>query len=294
MTVPPPAEIRRVVYLGTPPLAVPPLRALVDSGYDILLVVTGPDKRRGRGGERTPTPVRQAAEDLGLPVSTEIEPVLDVGADLGVVVAFGRLIPSAVLDQLAMVNIHFSLLPRWRGAAPLERAIMAGDRETGVSLMVVDHELDTGAVYRSDVVPIGPDETLDELRARLVGLGTSQLISALDEGLGVPEPQVGEPRYAAKLTADDLRLDWTRTAGELHRVIRLGRAWTTFRGRRLKILEAVPVDDGPGPGRLAGAVVGTGGGALELIEVQPEGRSVQRAEDWRRGARLTPDDCLGS
>jgi len=293
VTVPPPAEIRRIVYLGTPALAVLPLRALVEAGYDIALVVTGEDKRRGRGGETAPSPVKQAALDLDIPVSNELDSVLATDADLGVVVAFGRLIPPSVLDQIAMVNIHFSLLPRWRGAAPVERAVLAGDHETGVCLMVVDLALDTGDVYRREVVTIGPDDTVEELRSRLIEIGTGQLIGALDTGFGVPEPQVGEPVYAAKLTSSDLRVDWTRSAEELHRLIRVGGSWTTFRGRRLKIHRAAPVDDGPGPGRLDGVVVGTGDHALELAEVQPEGRSVQGALEWVRGARPTPDDVLG-
>lgn len=293
MTVPPPAEIRRIAFLGTPELAVPALQALVEAGYEIPLVVTGEDKRRGRGGVTTPSPVKQAALELDLPISTDLEAVLGVDADLGVVVAFGRLIPSAVLDELAMVNIHFSLLPRWRGAAPVERALLAGDQETGVCLMVVDRALDTGDVYRRDVVSIGHHETADELRSRLVEVGVTQLIGALDVGLGVPEPQVGEPVYAAKLTSGDLRVDWTRTAEEVHRLIRVGGAWTTFRGRRVKILGAAPVCGGPGPGRLDGVVVGAGDGALELAEVQPEGRSVLSASAWLRGARPTSDDRLG-
>ena len=127
MTVPPPAEIRRIVYLGTPALAVPPLRALVEAGHDIALVVTGEDKRRGRGGETAPSPVKQAALDLDIPVSNELDSVLATDADLGVVVAFGHLIPPSVLDQIAMVNIHFSLLPKYRGAAPVQWALANGE-----------------------------------------------------------------------------------------------------------------------------------------------------------------------
>jgi methionyl-tRNA formyltransferase len=293
VTVSPPAEIRRLVYLGTPDVAVPPLRALVAAGYDVALVVSGEDRRRGRGGRTSASPVKQAASDLGIPVSTEIESVLGMDADLGVVVAFGGLIESSVLDVLPMVNIHFSLLPRWRGAAPVERAILAGDEKTGVCLMVVDHELDTGAIYRREVVPIGPDETLEELRMRLVGVGTDLLVDALAEGLGEPEAQIGEPVYAAKITSSDLRIDWSRPAEELHRLVRLGGAWTTFRNRRLKIHRAVPVAGGPGPGRLDGVVAGTGVGGLELVEVQPEGRSVQAAADWLRGTRPGADEMLG-
>ena len=298
MTIPPPAVIRRVAYLGTPAIAVPPLEALVEAGFDVAVVISGPDRRRGRGGEVSPSPVKQAALELGIPVSTEIDDVLEVDADLGVVVAFGQLIPAAVLDRLAMVNIHFSLLPRWRGAAPVERAILAGDEETGVCLMVVDQALDTGAVYRRETVAIDPDETATELRERLIRIGSDQLIDALRDGLGSPVPQDGDAVYAAKISAGELEIDWYAPALDIHRLVRVGGAWTTFRTRRLKVLRTSLIEDrtgdSPEPGRLAGCVVGTGDGSLELIEVQPEGRSRQAAADWERGARISGDERLGS
>src|SRR6476659_8865028 len=138
---------RRLVYLGTPATAVPPLQALVTSGWDVALVVTGADTRRGRGSATSPSPVKAAALELGLPVAHRVEEVLDAGADLGVVVAFGRLIRRPVLERLGFVNLHFSLLPRWRGAAPVERARLAGDAETGVCLMQLEEGLDTGPVF---------------------------------------------------------------------------------------------------------------------------------------------------
>lgn len=287
MTIPPPAEIRRIAYLGTPELAVPPLRALVDAGFEVPLVVSRPDTRRGRGGAAQPSPVKAAAVELGLTVSDGLDALDHVDVDLGVVVAYGRIIPASVLDRLAMVNIHFSLLPRWRGAAPVERAILAGDATTGVCLMAVEEGLDTGAVYRRDEVAIGPDETLEELRARLVGIGVDQLVDALTTGLGTPEPQVGEPVYAAKTAPAERRIDWARTAVEIHRQVRVGGAWTTFRDKRLKIHRTRMVDgDGPAaPGSIDGVTVQTGGGTLELVEVQPEGKARTDASAWRNGAR---------
>ena len=290
--------------MGTPAVAVGPLVALVEAGYEVPLVISGPDKRRGRGGQMTASPVKAAAVELGLTVSADLDDVGEVDADLGVVVAFGRLIPRSILDELPMVNIHFSLLPRWRGAAPVERAVLAGDDETGVCLMVVDRSLDTGDVYRRDAVTIGSDETVEELRARLLEMGTTQLLDALGQGLGVPEPQRGEPTYAAKVAAHELELDWSSPAEELHRLVRVGGAWTTFRGKRLKIHGASLVASGLGtegaelprlePGRLVGSVVGTGSGPLELLEVQPEGRSSSLASDWLNGARPSDDDTLGT
>jgi methionyl-tRNA formyltransferase len=196
-----------------------------------------------------------------------------------------------------LVNLHFSLLPRWRGAAPVERAILAGDDETGVCVMALEETLDTGPVYGCERLPIGPDETADELRARLVSVGSDLLVHTLTTGLGEAVPQEGEPTYAAKLEASDLRLDWDRPAAELHRVVRIGGAWTTFRGRRLKVLQArvIEVEGGPsGPGTIEATTVRTGRGALELIQVQPEGKAAQPAAAWRNGARPAPGEHLGT
>src|SRR5947209_17249032 len=193
----------KLAFLGTPEVAVPPLRALVADGHDVRLVVTRADKRRGRGGHLMPSPVKAAAQELGLPVTDKVDDVIDAGAELGVVVAFGRLIKPHVLAQLPMVNIHFSLLPRWRGAAPLERAILAGDTETGVCLMALEQGLDTGPVYDCTRLTIGDGETAEELRARLVAAGTDLLVRTLRTGLGVPVPQAGEPTHAKKLDVED-------------------------------------------------------------------------------------------
>lgn len=298
----PPVHPARLVYLGTPEAAVPPLRALVAAGHDIALVVSRPDKRRGRGGALSPSPVKAAAVELGLPVTDELARATEVGADLGVVVAYGRIIPRALLEQLPMVNIHFSLLPRWRGAAPVERAILAGDERTGVCVMGVDEALDTGAVHRRAEVAIGPDETAAELRARLAELGAGLVVEALAVGLGTPEPQVGEPTYAAKLAAEEARIDWTQPTAVLQRQVRVGGAWTTWRGKRLKVWAARPAGpsgagagEGTGlaPGELRDGVVGTGDGALALIEVQPEGKGRLAAATWSNGARPQPAERLG-
>ena len=154
----------RLVFLGTPEMAVPPLRALVEAGHDVVGVVTRADTRRGRGGAHSPSPVKAAAEALGIPVGHDPDDVLDAvaaGAELGVVVAYGRIIKPHLLDAIPMVNLHFSLLPRWRGAAPVERAILAGDPETGVGVMRVEEGLDTGGIYAEARVPIAPDTTAD-------------------------------------------------------------------------------------------------------------------------------------
>jgi methionyl-tRNA formyltransferase len=263
----------------------------------VALVVTQPDKRRGRGGALVPSPVKQAAMALGVPVSDRVEDALDLDppAELGVVVAFGRLIKPNVLDRLPMVNIHFSRLPRWRGAAPVERAILAGDESTAVAVMGVEEALDVGAIYDEVEVSIGSEETADELRARLVEQGTRLLLGVLERGLAVKRVQEGESTYAAKLDPAELELDWHRPAAELHRVVRVGPAWTIWRGRRCKVLRAaVAPDRGLAPGGLDGTAVGTGDGTLTLVEVQPEGRGRLSAEAWVRGARIGPGDRFGS
>jgi methionyl-tRNA formyltransferase len=269
------------------------LRALVSAGHDVALVVSRADAKRGRGSELTPSPVKAAALELGLPVTDVVDDAMEVGADLGVVVAFGRLIKPHVLDRLPMVNLHFSLLPRWRGAAPVERALLAGDAETGVDVMQLEEGLDTGGIYAEERLAIGPEETAEELRDRLVAVGTDLLVRTLSDELGEPRPQVGEPTYAAKIDPAELELDWDRAAVELHRLVRLGRAWTTFRGKRLKVLSARLAATDAGPGVLDGLVVGTGAGGLELVTVQPEGKGPQDAVAWRNGNRPEPGEQMG-
>jgi len=273
-------------------MAVPTLRALVDAGHDVALVVTAADKRRGRGSALAPSPVKAAALELGLPVTDRIDDLLDIDPlpDLGVVVAFGRLIKPHVLAAVPMINVHFSLLPRWRGAAPVERAILAGDEVTGVCVMDVEEGLDTGAVYRREEVPIGPDTTADELRVELVDVGTRLVLDALAAGLGEPEPQVGEAVYAHKIDPAELHLDWTKPAVELHRVVRLGGGWTTFRGHRLKIWRTSIATAAPADA----LTVPTATEPIHVLEVQPEGKGRMPARAWANGAHWQTGDRLGT
>ncbi|MEZ5137999.1 MAG: methionyl-tRNA formyltransferase [Acidimicrobiales bacterium] len=291
----PPVHPRRLAFLGTPEMAVPPLEALVAAGFEVALVVTRPDKRRGRRGEPSPSPVKLAALALGLPVSHDVDDAATVGADLGVVVAYGRILRRPLLEQLPMVNLHFSLLPRWRGAAPVERALLAGDERTGVCVMGVEEGLDTGPVYACRELAIRRTSTAAELREQLTGAGSALLVEVLARGLEAPAPQVGEVTYADKLGADDLRLDWSRPAVELDRVVRVGGAWTTFRGRRLKVAAAHPVaaPEAAEPGELVADVVATGDGGLQLRRVQPEGKGVLDVAAWRNGARPAEGERLG-
>ncbi len=254
-------------------MAVPPLESLVAAGHEVALVVTGVDKRRGRGGETSPSAVKVAALKLGLPVSHDVDDVIGIGAELGVVVAFGRIIKPHVLAAVPMVNLHFSLLPRWRGAAPVERALLAGDDVTGVCVMAVEEGLDTGGVYARADVPIGDTKTADELRHELVEAGCQLLLTTLQAGIGTPSEQIGTPTYAAKIDPSELRIDWAQPAASIHRLIRLGGAWTTFRGARLKIHAADLIED-----RIVPTVV------------QPEGKPRMAYDAWRNGARPMDDE----
>jgi methionyl-tRNA formyltransferase len=292
-----PSRPTRLAYLGTPEVAVPPLRALHAAGFELAVVVSRPDTRRGRGSALSPSPVKAAALELGLPVTDDLDAVLGAGVDLGVVVAYGRIIPRRVLEVVPMVNLHFSLLPRWRGAAPVERALLAGDATTGVCLMEVAEGLDTGAIYAVSETAIATDDTLGSLRGRLVDMGSRMVVDALTAGLAPPTPQTGEPTHAAKIDPAELEIDWSRPAVELDRLVRLGGAWTTFRGKRLKVWKVDLLDDDTSagtPGSVHETVVATGNGSLRLLEVQPEGKGRQDATAWRNGNRPEPGERLGA
>jgi methionyl-tRNA formyltransferase len=277
-------KIQRVVYLGTPELAVPPLISLVNAGYEIPLVISGRDKRRGRGKIQTSSPVKNEAQRLGIPVSSNIDDIQSIQADIGVVVAFGELIPKDILGYLKMVNMHFSLLPRWRGAAPLERAILAGDKTTGICIMDIEETLDTGGVYHSVKVPITPEDTLDELQNLCVFKGTELLLDCLKRGFVSAVPQAGETSYAHKITSIDLKIVWTDSAEQILRKVRLGRAWTTIGGKRLNVRQAnIFKDMNLSAGERSGILVGAGDGTVELVTVQPEGKKELPAKDWVNG-----------
>jgi methionyl-tRNA formyltransferase len=282
------AQQRSIVFLGTPVAAATVLERLLNEGFPIVHVVTQPDAKRGRGSAMSPSPVKKVALARGLSVSHDLEWITDNASEnlLGVVVAFGRLIPVSVLKLVPMINIHFSLLPRWRGAAPVERAIMAGDEKTGVCIMDIEATLDTGAVYAMQEVVISPTSTTLSLTAELADAGAELLVRTLRTGLGTPVPQSGDVTHAAKISRDELKIDWSRTAEEIRRQVRAVRAFTEIDGQRLRVLE---VDLGPSDSALAIGVVdsqgcvGTGDGTVSLRRVQPEGKSAMDADSWLRG-----------
>jgi methionyl-tRNA formyltransferase len=308
----------RVVYLGTPAAAVPPLRALLDSSHQIVAVVTRPDRPRDhQRGAPAPSPVKQAAVAAGLPVlepRSGRDPELPAqlaafGADIGCSCAFGYLLPPEVLAAFpnGIVNLHFSLLPAYRGAAPVQRALLEGAAVTGVTTFVIDHGMDTGPLLLAAEAPIDPDEDAGALTARLAevaGRLAVETLDALESGQVQPRPQPEEGvSLAPKVRPEEARLDFTRPAGELANAVRAFTpapgAWTTHRGRRLKVTKAAPVADDPLPpggvavgpgGRL---LVGTADRPLELVEVRPEGRRAMSGAEFARGARLGPEEWLG-
>ena len=298
----------RVVFFGTPEFAVPSLAALHRTLTDIAAIVTQPDRPRGRSHSRAvPPPVKEYALQTGIPVWQPERPrgeaflarVRDAGADLGVVVAYGHILPADLLaiPRLGFVNVHASLLPRWRGAAPIQWAIASGDIETGVSIMRVEEGLDTGAVWLERSIPIGDDETAGTLTGRLAQLGADTLLEALPAiGAGAtPAPQDNaRATHAAKVTRELARIDWSRSAAEISRLIRAmdpaPGAWTTLDGAPVKLFApARPVD---APNEQSGSaiwrndelIVGTGRGAVSIGVVQPAARRRMPAADWHHGA----------
>ena len=281
-------EARPLVFLGTPTAAATVLSELIRNGFEIAHVVTRADARRGRGSDTTPSPVKQVAIDNAISVSHDMS-WLKENSDrelLGVVVAYGKIIPASVLSNIPMVNIHFSLLPRWRGAAPVERAILAGDMRTGVCVMNVEETLDTGDVFARREIDIMETHTSENLTADLAVVGGQLLVDTLNEGLGTGVPQQGETTYAAKVSADELRLDWNLSNTEVLRQVRALRCYTMLGAQRLKIIHAEMLEDSVqlGRGQCDGAgIVGTRDGAVRLISVQPEGKAVMDAASWLRG-----------
>ncbi|HJM37885.1 MAG TPA: methionyl-tRNA formyltransferase, partial [Acidimicrobiales bacterium] len=275
--------------------SVPFMTSLNASGYEIGVVVTGEDRRRGRGEEPSPSPVKRAAIEMGLTVIHEIEEIENFEIDLAVVVAYGSFIPIDLLERVPMINVHFSLLPRWRGPAPIERAILAGDTKSGVCVMKVGEEFDVGDVFTRQEVEISPRDTTETLRDRLVEAGCELLVSTLDDGLSEPAPQVGEIVWAEKVTPQEREIDWGLEAEKIDRLVRVGGAWTTFRGERFKIwkTETTAREIQGRPGQLLGDEVASGKGSLRLIEVQSQNRARQAFDSWKLGARLEENCVFG-
>ena len=281
-------EARPLVFLGTPAAAATVLSELIRNDFEIAHVVTRADARRGRGSSTTPSPVKQVALDNAISVSHDMTWLQENSHRelLGVVVAYGKIIPASVLSHIPMINIHFSLLPRWRGAAPVERAILAGDMRTGVCIMNVDETLDTGDVFARREIDIMETHTSENLTAELAVVGGQLLVDTLNEGLGTGVSQHGETTYATKVSTEELRLDWNLSSIEVSRRIRAIRSYTMIGSQRLKIIHAELMYDTVqlSPGQCDGAgIVGTSDGAVRLVSVQPEGKATMDAASWLRG-----------
>jgi methionyl-tRNA formyltransferase len=294
----------RVVFMGTPAFSVPALRALA-AVHEVACVYTQPPRPAGRGKKDRPSAVQAEAEALGLPVrhpvslrSAEVQAAFAALApDVVVVVAYGLILPRAVLDvpKEGCLNIHASLLPRWRGAAPIHRAVMAGDPETGVCIMRMEEGLDTGPVLLRAATPIGAEETTLDLHDRLATMGAGMIVAALD-GLGarVAEPQSEQGiTYAAKIAKDEARIDWARPAVEVDRTIRalspFPGAWCEIAGERVKLLRSRLAAGQGAPGQvLQGLVIACGEGAVEVTLAQREGRRPAPPDEFLRGFALPP------
>ena len=305
----------RLLFAGTPDFAVPCLAALLDAGHEVIGVYTQPDRPAGRGRKLQMSPVKALALDRGLAVyqpeslkrdPEAVEQLRALGADLMVVVAYGLLLPVAVLEapRLGCVNVHASLLPRWRGAAPIQRAILAGDAETGVCIMRMEAGLDTGPVYHRVATPIDPRETGGTLHDRLAELGARALVEALPglaEGSRAPEAQDDAlATYAHKLSKEEAAIDWSAPAIAIERQVRAFDPWpvaqTTLEGATLRIWSAEAESEGDAEGSEApGTVVGadrtgirvaTGSGTLRLTRLQPAGKKPMSAADYLNARHL--------
>ncbi|HGG64181.1 MAG TPA: methionyl-tRNA formyltransferase [Rhodobacteraceae bacterium] len=293
----------KVVFMGTPDFSVPVLEALVEAGHEVLCVYCQPPRPAGRGKKDRPSPVQAKAEELGLPVrfpkslkgEAEQAEFAALEPDIAVVVAYGLILPQAVLDAPAKgcLNIHASLLPRWRGAAPIHRAIMAGDAETGVCIMQMEAGLDTGPVLLRKAVPIGVEETTAELHDRLSALGAGAIVEALAnlDGLEpVSQPEEGVT-YAKKIDKAEARVDWTKPAVGVDRQIRglspFPGAWCEVEGERLKLLRSRVVEGKGSAGQVMGGLqIACGDGAVEILQAQRQGKRPMEAEELLRGFEL--------
>ncbi|MEU2505832.1 methionyl-tRNA formyltransferase [Streptomyces sp. NPDC007863] len=309
----------KLVFAGTPEVAVPALDALLASGrHEVAAVVTRPDAPAGRGRRLVASPVAQRAEEEGIEILRPAHPrdedflarLREIAPDCCPVVAYGALLPQKALDIPAhgWVNLHFSLLPAWRGAAPVQHAVMAGDEVTGASTFQIERGLDSGPVYGVITEEIRPTDTSGDLLTRLAFAGAG-LLSATMDGIedgalkAVPQPADGVT-LAPKIEVEDAHVDFAAPALRVDRVVRgctpAPGAWTLFRGERLKLIQVAPVADRTdlAPGELAvgknNVYAGTGSYAVELLWVQPQGKKPMKAADWARGVRISPDERLGA
>ena len=300
----------RLAFMGSPDFSVPALRALHAAGHEIVAVYAQPPRPAGRGQRETPCPVHRAALDLGLPVRTPARLRRDIAEhdafaaldlDVAVVAAYGLILPKPMLDapRRGCLNIHASLLPRWRGAAPIHAAILAGDAESGVTIMRMEEGLDTGPMLLKEATPIGPETTVQALHDALAEIGARLILNALEKDPpAVPQPEDGVT-YAPKLTKEDGRLDWSQDAATLERRVRALNPWPgtffTHGGEQIRVLAArvEPGSGAPGTALDGAALVACGSGALRLMRLQRPGRAAMDADAFLRGFALPAGTVLG-
>lgn len=316
----------RVVFAGTPEVAVPSLQAIAQSAHELVGVITRPDARQGRGRTLHPSPVREVAESLGVPVLTPARPsepefqqqLRELAPDACPVVAYGALVPASALTipVHGWINLHFSLLPAWRGAAPVQHAIWHGDEVTGATTFLLEKGLDTGPVFGTMTEVVRPRDTSGDLLGRLADAGAGLLVATLDgiaDGSLTPVAQPSDGvSLAPKIEVEDAQIRWDAPAFAVDRQIRACTpapgAWTSFRGQRLKVLQARPLGSGPdGNSELTGCAaasgtlaaskhqvaVATASGWIELERIQPHGKRDMAAADWARGVRIEQGETVG-
>ncbi|MEV5844331.1 methionyl-tRNA formyltransferase [Streptomyces sp. NPDC051985] len=309
----------KLVFAGTPEVAVPALDALIASGrHEVAAVVTRPDAPAGRGRRLIASPVAERAAEAGIEVLRPLKPrdpeflarLAEIGPDCCPVVAYGALLPRVALDVPAhgWVNLHFSLLPAWRGAAPVQHSVMAGDEITGASTFLIEEGLDSGPVYGTVTEQVRPTDTSGDLLTRLAFAGAGLLAATMDgieDGTlkAVPQPAEGIT-LAPKINVEDAKVEWSAPALRVDRVVRgctpAPGAWTVFRGERLKLIQVTPVPERTelAPAEIAvgknSVHVGTGSYAVELLWVQAQGKKPMRAADWARGVRIGTGETLGA
>ncbi|SMO51126.1 methionyl-tRNA formyltransferase [Balnearium lithotrophicum] len=306
----------KVVFMGTPEFAVPSLKKLVESGYEVPLVVTQPDKPAGRGKKLTPPPVKVTAQEFGIPVyqpeklkeNEELKGLLEeVSPDLIVVAAYGKILPKWLLElpRFGVINVHASLLPKYRGASPIQSAILNGETETGITIMKVTERLDAGDIISQERVPINPEDNAQTLHDKLSKVGALLLVKTIPlyvSGEIKPVPQnEEEATYCTQIKKEMGRIDWRRSSQEIFNMVRAFTPWpsafTEFKGKRIKITKAIPISGRGEPGEVVRAdkelIVATGEGALRIERLKPEGRREISGEEFVRGYRVSVGDKFG-
>lgn len=296
-----------IIFFGTPEFAVPTLKFLISKGESIFFVITQPDKPKGRGKIVQPPEVKKIALQYGLPLLQPekirdegfIEKLKEIKPEFAIVVAYGKILPKEILQipKYGCINLHASLLPKYRGAAPIQWALINGESITGVTTMLIDEGLDTGPILLQKVIPIDEEDNTLTLSEKLSAIGAElvyETIKGIKEGTITPQPQKGEPTYAPQLKKEDGRINWNTSAKDIFNLIRGTYPWPCaycfFKGERVKMIKAKILEDGSNPGLILKTkedlIVGTGKGALKILLIQPEGKKIMTANEFTCGRKI--------